>query len=66
MKYSLRTFKNVILFASLFYKAIINSVTRALSRVVNLPTRGPLHTVEGPLANTKKTWEMTVSTDVDS
>jgi len=32
MKYSLRTFENVFVFAFLFYKAIISGGTRALSQ----------------------------------
>ena len=32
MKYSLRTFENVLLFAFLFYMGIISGVTRALSQ----------------------------------
>jgi len=32
MKYSLRTFENILLFAFLFYIAIISGVTRALSQ----------------------------------
>jgi len=45
MKYSLRTFENVLLFAFLFYIATISGVTRALSPGGNLAKRGALASV---------------------
>jgi len=43
--------RNLLIFAFLFYIAVISGVTRALSQGGK---RAPLATVQGPLANTRK------------
>jgi len=58
MKYYLRIFETVILFAFLFYIAIISGVTRALSQGGKLSQKGPTGHCTGPTSqHSKKTWE---------
>jgi len=69
MKYSLRTFENILLFAFLFYTAIISGVSRALSQGGKLSWKGPTGQCTGPTTTSQhweETWETMVNPDVDS
>jgi len=61
MKYSLRTFENVLIFAFLFYIATISVGTTALSQGGKLSSKGPTGHCTGPTSqhsekNLEKWW----------
>jgi len=61
MKYSLGTFENILLFAFLFFIAIINGVTRALSQGGKRSWKEPTGHCTGPTSqHSEKTWETMV------